>query len=63
MNARRVFAVVLLVLAFAGFASTRGALSPAHNLPTVVQVVIAAAAAACLLAGVALWVKGGKASD
>jgi hypothetical protein len=52
-----------LVLAFAGFASTRGALSLADSLPVFVQIVIAAAAVACAVAGVAIWVAASKASN
>jgi hypothetical protein len=63
MNARRAVAVALLVLAFVGLGSTRGAISLADALPTVVQIAVAVGAAACALGGVALWVKGSKVRD
>jgi type IV secretory pathway VirB2 component (pilin) len=64
MNVRRVLAVVLLIVALAGIVLTRGVLSLDQSLPVVMRIAIAAGAAACALAGTALWVKaGGKARD
>ena len=60
MTSRRALAVVLLILAFAGLAATRGKISPAEGPPVVGQILIAVGAAACLLGGVALWVKGNR---